>query len=81
MLDGWELPTCHCVVVAVGSGIDRAHGRLELRPRVRKPLTWAMLVEGKKDLGWPRVGGNNDLDRTGVILLPSVESLRNMGTQ
>ena len=39
MFGGWELPTDHHMVVAVGRGIDRAHGRSGLRPKVRKPLT------------------------------------------
>ena len=27
MFGGWELPTSHCMVTAVGIGIDRAHGK------------------------------------------------------
>ena len=34
------------MVVAVGKGIDRAHGRSDVRPKVRKVLTWDMLVQG-----------------------------------
>ena len=26
MIAGWELPMSHCMLVAVGKGIDRAHG-------------------------------------------------------
>ena len=26
MFAGWELPLSHCMIVAVGKGIDRAHG-------------------------------------------------------
>ena len=44
MFGGWELPTDHHMVVAVGRGIDRAHGRSDVRPKVRKTLTWDMLV-------------------------------------
>ena len=33
------------MVVAVGRGIDGAHGRSDLRPKVRKPLIWDMLVQ------------------------------------
>ena len=43
---GCELPTYHHMVVAVGRGIYRAHGRSDVRPKVRKPLTWDMLVQG-----------------------------------
>ena len=43
---GWELPTDHHMVVAVGRGIYRAHGRSDVRPEGRKPLTWDMLVQG-----------------------------------
>ena len=46
MFGGWELPTDHHKVVAVGKGIYRAHGRSDVRPNVRKPLTWDMLVQG-----------------------------------
>ena len=45
MFEGWQLPTDHHMVVAVGKGIDRAHGRSDVRPKVRKPLTWDMLVQ------------------------------------
>ena len=34
------------MVVAVGRGIYRAHGRSNVRPKVRKPLPWDMLVQG-----------------------------------
>ena len=46
MFWGWELPKDHHMVVAVGKGIDRAHGRSDVRPKVRKPLAWDMLVQG-----------------------------------
>ena len=35
MFGGWELPTDHHMVVAVGRGIDRAHGGSDVRPEVR----------------------------------------------
>ena len=47
MFAGWELPTTHCMVVAVGKGIDRAHGKSDIKPRVRKPLTWGMIGAGR----------------------------------
>ena len=40
MFGGWEFPTDHHMVVAVGRGIDRAHGKSDVRPKVRKQLTW-----------------------------------------
>ena len=46
MFGGWELPTDHHMVVAVGRGIDRTHGRSDVTPKVRKPLTWDMLGQG-----------------------------------
>ena len=46
MFRGWELPKDHHMVVAVGKGIDRTYGRSDVRPKVRKPLTWDMLVQG-----------------------------------
>ena len=48
MFAGWELPTSHCMIVAVGKGIDRAHGKSEARPKVRKPLTSEMLIAGQE---------------------------------
>ena len=48
MFGGWELATSHCMVVAVGKGIDRAHGKSEIRPKVSKPLTWDLLTTGMK---------------------------------
>ena len=46
MFGGWDLPTDHHMVVAVGKGVDRAHCRSDVKPKVRKPLTWDMLVQG-----------------------------------
>ena len=34
------------MVVAAGKGIDRAHGKSDVRLKFRKPLTWDMLVQG-----------------------------------
>ena len=45
MFAGWELPTFHCIVLAVGKGIDRAQGKSDVRPRVEMPLMWNMLTE------------------------------------
>ena len=57
MFAGWELPTSHCMVVAVGKGIDRAHGKSEIKPRVRKPLSWDLLLKGKSVLQETGEGG------------------------
>ena len=48
MYAGWELPTSHCMIVAVGKGIDRAHGMTEKRNPRRLPLTWAILSQGER---------------------------------
>ena len=50
MFQGWVLPSSHCMVVAVGKGIDRAHGKSEVRPKVRKPLTWDLLTKGMESV-------------------------------
>ena len=46
MFAGWKLPTFHCMVLAVRKEIDRAHGKSDIPPRVRMPLTWRMLTRG-----------------------------------
>ena len=46
LLCGWKLPTSHCMVLAVGKGMDRAHGKSDVRPRVRMPLMWNTLTNG-----------------------------------
>ena len=43
MFAGCELPTSHCTILAVRTGIYRAHGMSNKKVRVRLPLTWAML--------------------------------------
>ena len=45
MFAEWKLPPSHCMVLAVGKGIDRAHGNSDVRPRFRMPLMWSMLIE------------------------------------
>ena len=47
---GWELLASHCMVLAVGKGIDRAHGKSDVRPKVRMPLTWDMLAQGMESV-------------------------------
>ena len=48
MYAGWDLPTSHCMIVAAGKGIDRAHGLTQKKARVRLPATWALLAQGKQ---------------------------------
>ena len=48
MYAGWELPTSHCMIVAVGKGIDPAHGLTQKKTQVRLPSTWALLSQGKQ---------------------------------
>ncbi|CAN0366452.1 unnamed protein product [Laminaria digitata] len=59
-LGGWELPTLHCMVVAVGKGIGRAYAKSEVRLKVRKPLTWDPLTKGVKR--WEPRGGQSGAD-------------------
>lgn len=44
MYAGWELPTSHFRVVAVGKAIDRLHARAETKPHVRLPLTVVTMI-------------------------------------
>lgn len=47
LYQGWELPTSHCLLVAVGKGIDRIRAAGVSTPRrMRLPLTWAILSGG-----------------------------------
>ena len=48
MCTGWELPTSHCMIVAVGKGIDRAHGRTTKKSTVWLTLTWSILSQGRR---------------------------------
>lgn len=47
MFAGWDLPTSHCMIVAVGKGIDKAHGSRMSRPE-KKTLTWAIFFAGNE---------------------------------
>ena len=58
MFAGWELPTSSCMIVPVGKGIGRAHGKSEVRPKVRKPLTWEMLIAGREAVEQMGATGN-----------------------
>ena len=57
MLAGWELPLSHCMIIAMGTGIDRAHGMSTKKKRVRLPLTWEMLAEGRQAVVSMKYGG------------------------
>ena len=66
MFAGWELPTSSCMIVPVGKGIGRAHGKSEVRPKVRKPLTWEMLIAGREAV--EQMGATGNLDWKGLAL-------------
>lgn len=36
------------MATSVGKGINRAHGKSEVRPKVRKLLLWVLLTKGRK---------------------------------
>ena len=38
----------HCMIVAVGKGINRARGSSQKNAKVRLPLTWAILAQGRQ---------------------------------
>ena len=44
---GWELPTSHCMVVAVAKEIDKAHEMTTKWKPCSLPLTWSMLSQRK----------------------------------
>ena len=77
---GWELPTPHCRRIAVGKGIDRAHGKSEVRPKVRKIITWEVGADRRP--GGGRTDGRNRRSRVegaGSLLSLAVWNLRNLG--
>ena len=43
---GWEVPTSHCLIVAVGKGIVRIRGGVGKKAQVWLPLTWPILAQG-----------------------------------
>ena len=45
---GWDLPTTHGMIQAVGKGIDRAHASINAKPHTRRPLTWPLLKHGRQ---------------------------------
>jgi len=48
---GWELPTSHFRVTAVGQAIDRLHARADTPARARRPLTVDMIIAGRARAG------------------------------
>ena len=40
----------HCMIAAVGKGIDRAHSMSKKRAEVRLPPSWSMLSQGRQAL-------------------------------
>ena len=66
------------MVIAVGRGIYRAHGRSDVRPKVRKPLTSDMLVQGwgffaNRGREWSAVW------MARAVLSSTVQGLRDLG--
>ena len=59
MYAGCELPTSPCLVLAVGKGIDRVQGKDDVKPRVRNPLSWDKLWDGKNEVLTAEGGGPN----------------------
>ena len=50
----WRMGIAHftqCKVTAIRKGIDRAHVKSEVRPKVRKPLSWDLLTKGRRSVG------------------------------
>jgi len=77
MFGGWDLPTSHRMVTAVGKGIDRAHGKSEVRPKVRKPLSWDLLTKGRRSVVEVEIQRVGNLERSRVVVPPIVQSLGN----
>ena len=50
MFAGCELPMSHCMIAAVGKGIDRAQGMSKNKAQVRLPLSWSLLSQGRQAL-------------------------------
>ena len=44
------MPTLHCMIAAVGKGIDRVHGLSQKKAQVRLPLSWSLLSQGRQAL-------------------------------
>ena len=44
--------------ISVGKGIDRAHRKSEVSPKVRKPLAWEMLIAGREAVEQVGAAGN-----------------------
>ena len=59
MYAGCELPTTHCMVLAVGKGIYRVQGKDDVKPRVKNQLSWDKLWDGKNEVLAAEGGGPN----------------------
>ena len=57
MYAGWERPTTHCEILAVGKGINQVQSQGDVKPRVRKPLSWDTLWDGKNKVLAAEDGG------------------------
>ena len=67
------------MVKAVGKGIDRAHGKSEVRPKVRKPLSWDLLTKGRRSVVEVEIQRVGNLERSRVVVPPIVQSLGDLG--
>ena len=76
MFAGWELPMSHCMIAAVGKGIDRAHGMSKKKAQVGLPLSWSLLSQGRKKYG--RQWACHVVGTRGVIFY-AVQSVRAVG--
>ena len=45
------------MVTAVGKGIDRAHGKMEVCPKVMKSFSWDLLTRGEERSRGVRLDG------------------------
>ena len=82
MFGEWQLPTSYCMVTAVGKGIDRAQVKSEVRPKVRKPLSWDLLTKRRRSVAEMETDGDRrvgNLEQFRVVVLPIVQSLGDLG--
>lgn len=67
------------MVIAVGKGTDRAYGKSEVRPKVRKPLSWELPTKGSRSVAKVGTEGWVVSEQTRVVVPPTVLRLENLG--
>lgn len=72
---GWELPTSHCMIVAVRKEVDRAHGKSDITPKVSNPQTWEILAAGRAAVEQIGEAGRLSLKRLAGLHLPLCRAL------